>query len=135
MSQSNVVPVTLNFCNLICYFHKSLTKIINMGKRDDQPKLLCIKKKEIKDCISSRDNSPITGFGRNFLYFKIKLYYLFARLYSIWLFTTSVSKMVSSVYSLLTINSMVSNFWCSRTVSKVYSKLIDYYNNFYVDGS
>jgi predicted GNAT superfamily acetyltransferase len=35
---------------------------------------------------------------------------LFARLYSIWLFTTSVSKMVSSVYSLLTINSMVSNF-------------------------
>jgi hypothetical protein len=35
----------------------------------------------------------------------------------------------------LTINSMVSNFWCSRTVSKVYSKLIDYYNNFYVDGS
>jgi hypothetical protein len=60
---------------------------------------------------------------------------LFARLYSIWLFTTSVSKMVSSVYSLLTINSMVSNFWCSRTVSKVYSKLIDYYNNFYVDGS
>jgi hypothetical protein len=22
---------------------------------------------------------------------------------------------------------MVSNFWCSRTVSKVYSKLIDYY--------
>jgi hypothetical protein len=60
---------------------------------------------------------------------------IFARLYSIWLFTTSVSKMVSSVYSLLTINSMVSNFWCSRTVSKVYSKLIDYYNNFYVDGS
>jgi hypothetical protein len=59
----------------------------------------------------------------------------FARLYSIWLFTTSVSKMVSSVYSLLTINSMVSNFWCSRTVSKVYSKLIDYYNNFYVDRS
>jgi hypothetical protein len=35
---------------------------------------------------------------------------IFARLYSIWLFTTSVSKMVSSVYSLLTINSMVSNF-------------------------
>jgi hypothetical protein len=62
-------------------------------------------------------------------------FFLFARLYSIWLFTTSVSKMVSSVYSLLTINSMVSNFWCSRTVSKVYSKLIDYYNNFYVDGS
>jgi hypothetical protein len=60
---------------------------------------------------------------------------IFARLYSIWLFTTSVSKMVSSVYSLLTINSMVSNFWCSRTVSKVYSKLIDYYNNFYVDRS
>jgi hypothetical protein len=59
----------------------------------------------------------------------------FARLYSIWLFTTSVSKVVSSVYSLLTINSMVSNFWCSRTVSKVYSKLIDYYNNFYVDRS
>jgi hypothetical protein len=29
----------------------------------------------------------------------------------------------------------VSNFWCSRTVSKVYSKLIDYYNNFYVDRS
>jgi hypothetical protein len=40
-----------------------------------------------------------------------------------------------SVYSLLAINSMVSNFWCSRTVSKVYSKLIDYYNNFYIDRS
>jgi hypothetical protein len=64
-----------------------------------------------------------------------KLLLFFARLYSIWLFTTSVSKMVSSVYSLLTINSMVNNFWCSRTVSKVYSKLIDYYNNFYVDRS
>jgi hypothetical protein len=63
----------------------------------------------------------------------IKLF--FARLYSICLFTTSVSKTVSSVYSLLTINSTVSNFWCSRTVSKVYSKLIDYYNNFYVDRS
>jgi hypothetical protein len=66
---------------------------------------------------------------------KNNLKLIFARLYSIWLFTTSVSKMVSSVYSLLTINSMVSNFWCSRTVSKVYSKLIDYYNNFYVDRS
>jgi hypothetical protein len=66
---------------------------------------------------------------------KNNLKLIFARLYSIWLFTTSVSKMVSSVYSLLTINSMVSNFWCSRTVSKVYSKLIDYYNDFYVERS
>jgi hypothetical protein len=63
------------------------------------------------------------------------LNYFFARLYSICLFTTSVSKTVSSVYSLLAINSTVSNFWCSRTVSKVYLKLIDYYNNFYVDRS
>jgi hypothetical protein len=69
------------------------------------------------------------------VYIKTMKNIFFARLYSIWLFTTSVSKMVSSVYSLLTINSMVSNFWCSRTVSKVYSKLIDYYYNFYVDGS
>jgi hypothetical protein len=46
-----------------------------MGKRYDQRKLLCIKKKIIKKkcCISSRDNSPITRFGRFFLYFKIKL--------------------------------------------------------------
>jgi hypothetical protein len=45
-----------------------------MGKRDEQRKLLllCIKKK----CISSRDNSPITRFGRNFLYLEIKLYYV-----------------------------------------------------------
>jgi hypothetical protein len=44
-----------------------------MGKRDEQRKLLlCIKKK----CISSRDNSPITGFGRHFLYLEIKLYYV-----------------------------------------------------------
>jgi hypothetical protein len=65
LSQSNVAPVTLNFCNLICYFHKSQTKIINMGKRDDQRVVIMDfkqKNKQIKCCISSHDNSPITRF-------------------------------------------------------------------------
>jgi hypothetical protein len=63
--------------------HKSPTKIINMGKNYDQRNASYYafkkikKKKQIKCCISSRNNSsPITRFGRNVLYFKIKLNYV-----------------------------------------------------------
>jgi hypothetical protein len=63
LSQSNVAAVTLNFCNLICYFHKSQTKIINGGKRDDQRKLLlCIltkkKKKNAASVLGTIPQSP-----------------------------------------------------------------------------
>jgi hypothetical protein len=44
-----------------------------MGKRDDQRKLLlCIK----KNASVLGTISPITRFGRNFLYLEIKLYYV-----------------------------------------------------------
>jgi hypothetical protein len=107
-------PVPLNNCSQHKELHLYILKLI----------IRCITYFWVKQI-----NLTIKGKNDKF----VRLF--FARLYSIWLFTTSVSKMVSSVYSLLTINSMVSNFWCSRTVSKVYSKLIDYYNNFYVDRS
>jgi hypothetical protein len=58
------------------------------------------------------------GVTSKFFFFLNKINTFFARLYSICLFTTSVVKTVSCVYSLLTRNSTVSNFWCSRTVSK-----------------